>query len=433
MSHEEALGIAQILLTLLVFALGIPALVIEATAEERIRYLLHKRAPHLPMMLLMVLALAAVGGLVWFSGLTDSPVTHFKTVGVQPEPFRSNDLAAERVYGSRRIVSVIPTQTWLSRYAGRLEQWAKILTLALLAIFGSFWLVMMKLDVRTLLVWTIAEQMRWRFRIRGSFRDADLEDLIVLGENSPSGYEKNYVISRVRSVSSDVIAHERYTGTELTPLIAGMARIVASSYRPGTDVNFFKAAEVIEEIWMAVQRRQMFENKKDGATMKETAAALGVAAVEFGRDTAALACINAIPNQERVFYRVGVAALRATRFRVALAALSKLEAIADRKQLLSKELIALSAYFSVAGVHASSVGRAFQSRLARTYSRNEVHAAALRAADDFALIGEYEAADTVIAAYADGASPSASASSAPRGLIGWLCSFLDRYSKRQCM
>src|SRR4051794_25213422 len=73
MSHEEALGFAHILLIILVFALEIPVLIVEASAEDRLRHLLHKRVPHRAITVLMVLTLAVVVLLISLAGSNEPP------------------------------------------------------------------------------------------------------------------------------------------------------------------------------------------------------------------------------------------------------------------------------------------------------------------------------------------------------------------------
>ena len=64
MSHGDAIGFAQIILTLLIFALGVPALTL-ASIEDRLRHLLYKYQQnraltwHRALMLLLVLAILA--------------------------------------------------------------------------------------------------------------------------------------------------------------------------------------------------------------------------------------------------------------------------------------------------------------------------------------------------------------------------------------
>src|SRR2546423_1620877 len=68
MPHDEALGLAQVLLGLLLFTVGIPALLIEIRAGESLRRLLHKRIRPTPMLVLGIATLTLVVALIVASG-----------------------------------------------------------------------------------------------------------------------------------------------------------------------------------------------------------------------------------------------------------------------------------------------------------------------------------------------------------------------------
>lgn len=353
MDHDEALGLAQILLALLVFALGIPALILETTAEERVRHLLHRRVPHIPMMLLMAFTLAVVGGLIWYTGVKKG--------------------------------------FWLESID--LERTAKVLTIALLIFFGAFWLFMLKLDVRSWIVRWIAVRLRWWFIVSGEFPDNDVDDLTILGESAPSGHEKRYILSKVSLVFNHVAAAERYDGTVMSLLVTGLVKVLASKDRPGTAQNFIQAVEIIGELYHALKARR-FLRKRDGTNLIETACKVGEAAVKASHETAASLFLDTLP-EEKVLFRIGLAALRHKRYRVAVKALTKLEVVADEKDLLPKELIGLAAHFCTAGKHAREVGRKFSQRLDHRYSAAEISEAAQRASKEYCDIAEYTTADTI--------------------------------------
>lgn len=358
MSHEEALGLAQILLALLVFALGIPALVLEATAEERVRHLVHRRVPQVPMMALMAVTLAIVGGLIWYSG-------------ARPDQL-----------------------FWFESYS--LEKTAKALTICLLIVFSLFWLFMLKVDIRSLIVWFLSVGLWMQFVFRGTFRVADVEDLIVMGESAPSGYEKNSVLSLMSRVVRRVVnAVDGYDGTILSPLFAGLVQVVTFTHRPGTAQNYVRTTEIVGESWESLRKRR-FLKKPDGVALIEAASKLGEAAVKAGHETAALAFMNTIMD-EKVLFRIGLAALRDQRYRIAVSALTKLEVAADESNKLTKELIGLAAYFCATGEHAASVGRSFSHRLDAQYTPEQVAEAGRRAAGEFCEIAEYAIADTIVA------------------------------------
>ena len=355
MSNEEALAFTQTLLALLVFLLGSPVLLVLTTAEGRIRHLLHRRVPHLPIALLMLFTLLVIGGLVWSSGQ--------------------------------------PVETWASSFAPAVAHAAKVLAVTLVVFLAAFWVLGMKIDIPALIVWWIGVRLRWQFRFQRSLSDADIDDLIVLGETGSSQHEKRFVLLTIGAIFRRIGAADQYDGTVLSPLVRGLVKIIASEDRPGTTQNYQTAIEIINHLWTTVNERRFF-NKRDATTLIETSSELGEAAVRSRHETVAVAFLNTIAD-ETVLFRIGVAALRHDRNRIAVTALSKLEVAADEHDRLSKELIGLVAAFCASGAHAASWGRGFSRRLHRQYVPDEIRGAARRAVDEFSQVAEYRIADMI--------------------------------------
>lgn len=339
MSHDEALGFAQILLILL----GIPALIIEVSTEAHVRYVFYKRFHRWPIVL-TVITLLVVIGLILLSG-TGNPGD--------------------------------PVET-LARY----------LTTVIVVGFAAFWIRMMSLNVRTMLVKDISAEMHASLRRTGTITNADLEDLVTLGEHL-AGEEKEAVISAVGKLSARVQERDRYDGTELEGLIRGLQQTVENG---SGDEHHRAALKIVGDRWRTLVQRE-FRKEHDAAVLVAAACAMGEVAVARCSEAVVLRWLSTIPNVVELPYLVGAAAVRAGQFRIAIDALSRLAVIADAEKRLPRELIALVAYFSDKGPSAGSAARAFIEHLG--YFAMEVRVAAGDAAEEFKSIADYAAADAI--------------------------------------
>ncbi len=349
MSPDEALGLAQILLAILFFALGGTTFIIETS--ERIRPLLHKHLPRKPFIFLTVLNFVAVVGLIALAGYS------FKD---------------ERW----RVVS---------------EFLAKGGTVLILGLFAILGIRMLRIDLRTWVIGKIQKSISDALLERGSFAEADLEDLVLLGEDL-RGAQKNVVIAAIGELAVAAQSSPRYDGNELEGIIQGLQRVLQTSEPAGLDENYRRAIEIIGASWRRLVSKG-FAAENDARVLREAACAIGEASVKNASDAIILRCMAAIPNNVETPFRVGAAAVKQRRFRIALAALNRLESIAAAENRLPGQLIALVAHLCELGGVAARHARDFGARLHR--SAEEIERATGDAAAGFYAAGDFAAADAV--------------------------------------
>jgi hypothetical protein len=342
MPHDEALGLAQILLLLVALTLGLPLL---AAAEEPIRHVLNRRVRRFPILVLLAFTLTIVVGLVLISGVTEV----------------------------------------------RVDVEARALTAGLVVIFSVLWSRLLAKDGMTRLVHYVVKRVKAPLRHNNPIKDADLADLVILGENL-GGAEKTAVILTIGEVCHDVQQGRAYGGCELDEAIDGLRRVVENSQQPASEDSLQAALSVIDECWKTLLGLGL-ASERDAGVLREAACSIGETAVNRRSDAEVLRCMVIIPDVVDLPYRIGAAALQQGRFRIAIGALNRLESIAVAQGRLPPGLMALSAYFCMAGRSAAEYGRALGKRL--NCEDELLRNAARSAASTFAARGDFAAADAV--------------------------------------
>jgi len=155
------------------------------------------------------------------------------------------------------------------------------------------------------------------------------EDLIVLGQSMESGRRKELVLDAAERMSEEVQESHAYTGRELTQLLRGFSRILAGKYRPGNVENFEQGVEVLEVVLRRISRR--FPQKDllsilDARLAMRALEKLALAAIANGDYKTAQKIIESVSEDKLALFRIGVTALEAKQYLIADAVRNKLQA-----------------------------------------------------------------------------------------------------------
>jgi hypothetical protein len=351
MSHQDAVTFAQVILGLLVFTLGVPALAV-SSLEGRIRHLLHKHHQYRDVTWLLLVSGLAVMFLL------------FAPSKLQPT--------------GEAILS--PTMTLA----------ATATTLAMIALFAVYWIVSVRTDVRTRLIHDIERHVR-DVVIQGMLStDEDVDDLVLIGECGAAGYEKGIVIAAIGSLCEYVQSRTEYAGRGLRPLLYALRRIVTTEERPGGDENFRASIEIVRNCWSRLTIRDV-RASPDHAALIDTISGIGQCAIRHSSDMVALACLDAVPRVAQSAFRIGTAALAADNFPVVVGVLSRLEALARDASKPSSEFLALLAMLSRRSELGAEVALDVLTRC--QYSEQDLRLATVRASKDFLLAGDFTTAE----------------------------------------
>lgn len=365
MAHEDALGLAQVVLALLIFALGVPALTL-ASVEERLRYLLYKYPQHRVVTWLMVFMLVFVLALL------------------------------ASVHGTNASAVRPPLLSWLTATiavdAGLAFDVARGLLMLLVISFGLFWLSALRVDTRARLVADLVRRSVRVLQRRGYLPQEALGDLVVIGECAEGGHDKELVLRGLDNLCAAAQEHSRYVGTDLEPLMDALGKILGARARPGNDANYITAIRLVRRCWGRLQPSELCL-AADRKAVVEIACVVSELAVANCSAMVAAACVDTVVDEPRVSFKLGVAALQAELFPVAVAALSRLETLAESNGSALRLLLALAARFETHGESATRVANECRARLGQ--SAAQLADAAKEAVASFYRMSDFANADLV--------------------------------------
>jgi hypothetical protein len=306
--------------SILLFLIGVPALVVQSIAPE-VRNVVAKRWQHLLLETGMpvVIALVVVGlGLLrhgpWFD------------MGALPVG----------VGGSEWFAIPLP----------KVGDWTWALVLAVMIATATY--TAMRIPHRYGRRAVIIRSLEKETYRDGILVERSLEDLIALGRQSEAGEDKELVLQALYRLATKMYTRPGYGGDRLELLILGLADVLVSSAQPGNGQNFDTAAQILLHITKSAK-----PPAADVLHAIQTIGALGQAAlIHVGplniRPTAmkyvqALgSTVNRHPDNatdvSQALFEIGVVAVRKGQMLIAMAALSDLLMLTQRRRPAPKEL-----------------------------------------------------------------------------------------------
>jgi len=344
----------EIVITLLVFALGLPALILQLAAPEEARVILSQR-------------LKLVQRITWFLGFA-ALICVLTFIWIHP--YSSEYQGASDVPSSQSKVLVSPWK-WLENTAGNLfhspAQYSNVITITMtLVVIVVFFFVLVQIRGyrRDGLINNLNKKCQKSVRDRGIIPEVHLMDLIYLGEQGDPGHAKTEVLDSFDDLAVRLQKHSKYAGEGLAELVRGIEHTLVSGAKVGNSKNFHHANRILEGILLRLRSRDL-SAAPDAAIVLSTLERLGTAALTLGSKRASIGTLQVIaaaaegPNgafkfASETLFKIGTAALTdGEHFLVAVAALSKLQALAEQRIPLKGEvaadLLGLLAHFCANG------------------------------------------------------------------------------------
>jgi hypothetical protein len=305
--------------SILLFLIGVPALVVQSIAPE-VRNVVAKRWQHLLIETGMpvVIALAVVGlGL-----LRHGPLLHKDAVHV-----------------------IVGGGDWFTIPLPEANAWTWVLVLAVMIATATY--TAMRIPHRYGRRAVIIRSLEKEIYKDGILVELSLEDLIALGRQSEAGEDKELVLQALYRLATKMYARPGYQGDRLELLILGLADILVSSAQPGNGQNFDTAAQILLHITKSAR-----PPAADVLHAIQTIGALGQAVlIHVGplniRPTAmkyvqALgSTVNRHPDNatdvSQALFEIGVVAVRKGQMLIAMATLSDLLMLTQRRRILDKD------------------------------------------------------------------------------------------------
>lgn len=277
MTHADAIGYAQILLAMLLFALSAPAYMI-ATVDGRVRHLLHRYG--------------LFRGVELFAAFTVIAVMVILTLS----------------YVSPHLIDA-PAEFGVG-----------IAVLVLLTFFPMMTLTGTA-DPHRELVRRINKRLSASRQRRGT-DDEHLENLVTVGASSAPGREKHEVLACLQALAQRSLPDAHDVDLDILSIVHGLGRVVLDDARPGSNDNLRDAVDVLRQCWVLIEEAQRTHGR-EAAALRETLCSIGEAAIRRHADELAVACLHAVGTRN-VAFRLGRAAVRGGRVQVAVVAMSRL-------------------------------------------------------------------------------------------------------------
>jgi hypothetical protein len=189
-----------------------------------------------------------------------------------------------------------------------------------------------------------------------------LRDLSYLGEHGQAGDEKEIVLNVIDRLAETVQFKVktnvlRYSGYELESLIRHIPAMLDNTAQPGNDQNYRRAVEVLANIWRWLGTRRVTD---DALSTREALRHLALQSVERTAEDTSLAYLEiAADCDSHMVFDMGLAAIKSQKYTLAVAALTKLEAMAsnalastqafDVKRETRSNLLGIAAYLAADG------------------------------------------------------------------------------------
>lgn len=181
--------------------------------------------------------------------------------------------------------------------------------------------------------WNVREKLIRRLELRllpsyptsiGALEGSNkLADLIYLGQKGDSGHDKELAIQAICRLSRYIVDLLSYRGNRLQPLIEGLELIASDSDPRPNNENVNSIRRVLIELRARIVDRG-YPDSADEAVVLRTLGRLGVTAAKEGDLSNSLMFVEALSDCAESLFEIGIAALQSDRSLIALSAFRKL-------------------------------------------------------------------------------------------------------------
>jgi len=355
----EAWSIAylQILITLIIFALGIPVFVYQVMAPENIRQIIAKYLKVKLFIINVIVFLIAIFALCF--------VWYLHPCSASLEPLK--ELAGTFIITTALIITLI---IWW-RFSGKF--------------------------LRQSVVNSIEKKLKKKIIEDGSILIDEMKDLIILGERSEAGYEKEIVLKAIFNLIKEIQKPLSYSGSNLEYILRDLKKIVGSKDKPGNESDFQLSVDILAAILQRLSIKKPLRQGDEILTyqiLKE----IGKKSVELKFSKVLLKIVNIVPTNSGTLFEIGKTAFKARDYSEALKALSKLESLALESTPIepqaADDLLGLLAYFWKASGSSKRCAKTFFDMYGDQFSSLEQCLG--QAVESHYMAAGYETADKLI-------------------------------------
>lgn len=316
----------QILIVLIVFAFGIPELIIQMITPEEIRSTISRHIKKCWWYLL--LGLICLVSILFFWVL--HPCSNYTT-------------------------------NWKSYAAG-------ILMTVILVSTMIVWFIQIKKSPRDSVINKLRKKISKGFVKRGVIKENELIDLIYLGTQGKQGDEKKVVLDSLSKIITNIKNSDNYKGGELNEILKGIGDILTIREKTGSEDNFLQARSILNSFIQEVQYTAI-----DREYAIKILGDLGISASDLNFECATLSILQSVASNSGQLFRIGLNAFCTNRFDIATAALNKLEALVERNDNITFNesaayLLGLLAHFWTFNDFTNKRAKSFFARMENQFS-----------------------------------------------------------------
>lgn len=339
----------QVTTAILIFGVGLPALVLQAIVHEDVRRIVYRHRKWLRFGLYFIFIFAFITlSFIWIFHPDDSLPS---AAGLRDSP---------AVVTARQDTSIIASSTSFSDAAS-----SGIMTLVILSLLPfSYWLASYRRD-RVLNY--LGKKCKRKIIRTGSPDEEMLADLQYLGEQGNAGIEKEQTLKILGQLANQIQKQKNYKGNGLEPIL----RAIEVTLLGGDVENFSRASKIFQRLIIKLQQGEHTEASDMGAILR-VLQRVGGMALEVESELAALAILDIITLvgqgtdgafhlNNPILFELGVKALEKRRFLFAVAVLNRLETMIIQERALtpakSVNYLGLLAHFWNAGTAAKERAR----------------------------------------------------------------------------
>ncbi|NOU16976.1 MAG: hypothetical protein HOO91_05395 [Bacteroidales bacterium] len=357
-------GYMQVIVTLLVFALGIPAIIYSLFIPENIKKIVYKREKRFWFNSFIIYIVFSILMFVWILHPCPDKVLN-ENLNLLTGLILTSVIIIICINFLRRLSKNIGEKTVKKIYFEFEKQYKK---------------TNRKIKTRTI-------------------ENEALYDLIDLGIYANSGHEKQLIIENLKKISNLILDNKPYKTQSLDDIIYGIEKIVLDKNKPGNDDDVIEAVNFYKFI---IDRLK--ESGENGDFDKELVLAricnIAVKTINYVSDDTTFIILNIIKNYKKSewIFNVGLVGMQNKKYIIALSVLSSLEELVelagDKHNQDTYYLVGMISYFWFDGN--SGQMRADKSfELLRDIHKVDVEQVLKQAQNFFYVTCEFETADKI--------------------------------------
>lgn len=358
LTEAWSVGYLQALIMLLVFALGVPAVIYQITSEN-IRYIINR------YMKTVLLAIIGIDISIIFFALCFVWFLH----PTPPPSFSCQEL------------------------------WASYLITMALLIAPLIWFVVQLKFLREKVVAFLKNKIEKQFKKDGSLGYNETIDMITLGERSDAGFEKVVVLNALDDLMGKIQNSERYQGSYLDLILKHYDKIVTGIAKPGNESDFVLTVNILEKIIGRFSDTK-FPSFGDEILVYRSLTEIGKKAAELRFAKVTQMIVQIAASNSDALFKIGLYAFTTDDYYAATTALSTLKNLAltqetsKEKRQCANDLFGLLAHFWTGNKGAHRCAEEFLETFGNKFSPLEEYLD--QAIEDHYSVSRFDTADKLM-------------------------------------